>query len=197
MLPSLRSNISQTKLATYRFCCTILKENILICTWLHSQTTPYYKRHKLLLGMGLRAARLSHHVNQTGSFRNKHLSDHWASALAEWSDWLLVSTVTTHLVSECVFVSMCICEWGSFISLSEPIAETGHWVSMLMFSTGMRLKFHTKSGSSEFSGIPDCQSCNITLEMNRCQSQLSVELWILKIQNSKVYRKLELRSIQF
>jgi len=42
-------------------------------------------------------------------------------------------------------------------------------------------KFHQKSGSNTFPGISDVQSSSIWLEMNRSQSQLSVELWILKI----------------
>jgi len=71
------------------------------------------------------------------------------------------------------------------------------------WSTGMRLKFHQKSGNCDFFGIPDFQSSYIWLEINRSQSQLSVELWILKIgpvslvRFSKFYRKLGLRSIHF
>jgi len=45
----------------------------------------------------------------------------------------------------------------------------------------MRLKFHQKSRSSEFFGISDDQCSNIIPEMNRFQSQPSVELSILEI----------------
>jgi len=45
----------------------------------------------------------------------------------------------------------------------------------------MRLKFHQKSGSSEFPGILEFQHFNILPEMNRSWSQLPVELWILKL----------------
>ena len=48
--------------------------------------------------------------------------------------------------------------------------------SYIHIITGMRLKFHQKSGNSEFSGISDFQRSYILPEMNRSQSQLSVEL---------------------
>jgi len=48
-------------------------------------------------------------------------------------------------------------------------------------SSGMRLKFSQKSWNCDFSVIPDFQSTYILLEMYRSQSQLSVELRIVKI----------------
>ena len=54
-----------------------------------------------------------------------------------------------------------------------------------MYVTGMRLTFHQKSASSEFTvnnvKISDSQHFYILLQMNRSPSQISVELWILKI----------------
>jgi len=58
--------------------------------------------------------------------------------------------------------------------------------------SGMRLKFPQKTWNWFFSGIPDFHRSYILLEMNRSLSQISVELWILKIRLSKFYRKMGL-----
>ena len=55
----------------------------------------------------------------------------------------------------------------------DPVQDGGaHEVALLVarnldVRAGMRLKFHQKSGSSEFSGISDYQRSYVLLEMNR------------------------------
>ena len=84
----------------------------------------------------------------------------------------------------------------TFESSSLPESSTYNFHLRWLSITGMRLKFHQKSGSSEFSRIPDFQSSYILLDTNRSQSQLSIELWILKIGPVSLVRYSKLKVLQ-